>query len=95
LARQQHLDTNPTGNRTPKPVEYAPEAAAEYSRAHHALQITFDNPIADLEQRCNIDIWNLGDNFSAEGEDFDRMWSVARSSRQGPGIVRLLSVSAQ
>lgn len=80
-AHQQSLHANSTGARMPKPVEYAPDVAREYSRAHHAMQITFDNPIADLEWRCNTDIWNLGDNFSAEGDEFDRMWSVARASR--------------
>jgi hypothetical protein len=80
-AHQRHLETNAIGARTPKPVEYAPDAAAEFSRAHHALQITFGEPIADLERKCNVDIWNLGDNYSAEGEEFDRMWSAARSSR--------------
>jgi hypothetical protein len=81
-AHQQRLAMSTTSTRTPKPVEYAPEAAAQFSRAHHTLQITFDNPITDLARRCTRDIWELADNFSAETNNFDRMWSVARSSRR-------------
>lgn len=83
LAKHREHAATPSGATSPtlKPVEYARVAAADYQRAHHALQITFGDPIGQLEEAANVDLWNLGDGYSASAAEFDRMWAEARKSR--------------
>jgi hypothetical protein len=79
LAEHERTGPRPPGRL--KPVEYAPEAAARFNRAHHTLHIAFGDPVARLEGAANVDIWLLCDDVHAAPAEFDRMWAGARASR--------------